>query len=90
MNERVVICRCEDITEEEVLDAIRDGAISMEELKRVLRVGMGPCQGRTCGSLIRALLARELGVPVQSIKEWSRRPPLKPVPAGAFFQGEES
>jgi len=88
--ERIVICRCEDITEDEVLAAIHNGATTMEELKRVLRVGMGPCQGRTCGPLIRSMLARELGEPVHAIREWSRRPPLKPVPAGTFFRGEES
>jgi len=90
MTDRVVICRCEDITEREILEAIRAGASSMEELKRVLRVGMGACQGRTCGPLIRCLLARELDLPVDSIREWTRRPPIKPVPAGTFIQGDES
>lgn len=90
MTDRIVICRCEDITEEEIVEAIRAGASSMEELKRVLRVGMGACQGRTCGPLIRSLLARELGQPVRSIAEWARRPPLKPVQAGTFIQGDDS
>jgi len=90
MTERVVVCRCEDITEMEIVEAIRAGATSMEELKRVLRVGMGACQGRTCGPLIRCLLARELGQPLQSIAEWTRRPPLKPVPAGTFVQGDQA
>ena len=89
MKERTLVCRCEDITESEVIQAIRDGATSMEELKRVLRVGMGPCQGRTCGPMIQAILARELERPPQSFESWNTRPPLKPVPASAFFSGEK-
>ena len=54
-----IVCRCEDITKEEILEAIDGGYQTLEEIKRVLRCGMGPCQGRTCTPLIAGLLARK-------------------------------
>ena len=85
MNEPLLVCRCEDITEEEIRAAIREGARSLEELKRILRVGMGPCQGRTCGPLIVRILAQELKASPDSFAEWRKRPPLKPVVLGSLI-----
>ncbi|MCK5596510.1 MAG: (2Fe-2S)-binding protein, partial [Candidatus Eisenbacteria sp.] len=48
MNRDVIICRCEDVTYGEIVDVIDEGLTTTEEIKRVLRCGMGPCQGRTC------------------------------------------
>lgn len=47
-----VICRCETITEGEILDAIHApaGAIDVDGVKRRTRAGMGRCQGGFCGS----------------------------------------
>lgn len=89
MNEKVICCRCEDVTEEEVIEAIRSGATTVEELKRILRTGMGPCQGRTCSPMIRSILSRELNIKPQDVEDMTKRPPLKPVPAGIFFQEEQ-
>jgi len=85
MKDKVIVCRCEDITEEEVIEAIENGARTMDELKRLLRVGMGPCQGRTCGPIIKSILSRKLKKEKSDIKEWRQRPPLKPVKAKNFF-----
>ena len=89
MSEIIITCRCEDITEEMVAEAIDLGVTSLEELKRSLRVGMGPCQGRTCGPILRSLLARKLKTDPQDIEEWTKRPPLKPVTISTFIQGEQ-
>lgn len=89
MNDFIITCRCEDITEEIVIEAIDSGATTLEELKRFLRVGMGPCQGRTCGPLLRSILARQLKTSPDNIAEWTKRPPLKPVTIAAFIQGED-
>ncbi len=76
-----VVCRCEDITLSEVKRAIAEGYDTLEELKRHLRVGMGPCQGRTCMPLLARVLARETGRPLGEIMEGiSVRPPLVPAP----------
>ncbi len=59
-----IICRCEEITEGEIVDAIRRnvGARSVDGVKRRVRAGMGRCQGGFCGPRIIEILARELEV----------------------------
>lgn len=59
-----VICRCETVTEGEILDAIHrvPGAKSLDGVKRRTRAGMGRCQGGFCGPRVMEILARELGV----------------------------
>ena len=58
-----VICRCETITEAEILQAIHRplGARSVDAIKRRVRAGMGRCQGGFCGPKVIEILARELG-----------------------------
>ncbi len=53
------LCRCEEVTREEILEAIRQGHHTVASIKRATRAGMGACQGRTCGRLIQQLLAAE-------------------------------
>lgn len=57
-----VICRCETVTEAEILDAIHRplGARSVDAVKRRVRAGMGRCQGGFCGPKVIEILAREL------------------------------
>lgn len=53
-----IVCRCEQITEGEILDAIsrEPRATTRDGIKRRARAGMGPCQGNHCGPLVDALL----------------------------------
>ena len=64
-----IICRCETITEGEILDAIHApaGARDVDGVKRRTRAGMGRCQGGFCGSKVVEILARELGVEINEI-----------------------
>lgn len=64
-----VVCRCETVTEGEILDAIRRplGARSVDGVKRRTRATMGRCQGGFCSSRVMAILARELGVPLTAV-----------------------
>lgn len=66
-----VICRCETITEGEILDCIRRplGARSMDGVKRRVRAGMGRCQGGFCGPKVIELLAGELGITVEEVNK---------------------
>lgn len=59
-----IVCRCEQITEGEVLDAIRRpaGARTIKGVKKRCRPGMGRCQGGFCEPLITEILCRELGL----------------------------
>jgi glycerol-3-phosphate dehydrogenase len=64
-----VICRCEHVTEGEIVRAIHGPipARNLDAVKRRTRAGMGRCQGGFCGPRVVAILARELGVPVTAI-----------------------
>lgn len=66
-----VICRCETVTEGEILEAInRDPPPrSMDGIKRRLRTGMGRCQGGFCGPRLVEILAREFGVDASEIRK---------------------
>ncbi|MBR7179737.1 MAG: NAD(P)/FAD-dependent oxidoreductase [Oscillospiraceae bacterium] len=64
-----VICRCETVTEGEIIDAIRrtPGAKSIDGVKRRTRAGMGRCQGGFCSPRVLEILSRELGIPMDEI-----------------------
>lgn len=67
-----IICRCETITEGEIIDAINApaGARDVDGVKRRTRAGMGRCQGGFCGSKVVEILARELGMDVNEITKF--------------------
>lgn len=56
-----VLCRCETVTEAEVLEAIRRGARTLDAVKRRVRAGMGRCQGGFCSPRVMELLANAQG-----------------------------
>lgn len=67
-----IVCRCETITEGEIIDAIHApaGARDVDGVKRRTRAGMGRCQGGFCGSKVVEILARELNVPMSDITKF--------------------
>lgn len=77
-----IVCRCEDVTLGDIRRVIAQGATTMDEVRRITRAGMGPCQGRTCRLLIAQELSRALGRPVGEILPSTYRPLVKPVPMG--------
>ncbi len=85
-----VICRCEELTELDILRAWEAGYRTPEEIKRLLRLGMGPCQGRTCTPLLLSLIGRLASRPVAEIVPPQGRPPLKPTPLEMFARLEEA
>lgn len=64
-----IICRCEQVSEGEILAAIRSplGARDLDGVKRRTRAGMGRCQGGFCAPRVMELLARELGMAQNAI-----------------------
>ena len=88
-NETIYVCRCEEITLEEIHMWIDRGYDTVEELKRVLRVGMGPCQGRGCQDIIMRELAKKTGKPISEIAPATARPPVKPIKIGLLANGGE-
>lgn len=64
-----IICRCENITEGEIVDSIHRnaGGRTVDGIKRRSRPGMGRCQGGFCGPRVMEILARELKVDIKDI-----------------------
>jgi sarcosine oxidase subunit beta len=78
MSKRVVTCRCEDVLETELTEAIEAGNEDLESLKRYTGFGTGVCQGKSCVAHVGALLARLR--PDARVEPFTARPPLAPVP----------
>ncbi|MBQ3286958.1 MAG: (2Fe-2S)-binding protein, partial [Firmicutes bacterium] len=65
-----------------LLDVIAEGYETIDEIKRVTRAGMGPCQGRTCRQLIAGELSRIYGIPMEEVLMPTFRPPVRPISMG--------
>lgn len=89
MSDKTYLCRCEDVTLEEVQKLIANGAQTMEEIKRLSRCTMGPCQGRTCRNLLAQEIAKQRGLSVAEIDVPTYRAPVKPIKLGTIAGGEE-
>ena len=79
MAKDTVICRCEEITEGQILETIENGCRSISEIKRWTRAGMGICQGITCGRLIDKMLCQAEGISPADLESRSVRQPLRPL-----------
>lgn len=64
-----IICRCENITEGEIVDSINRtlGATTLDGVKRRCRPGCGRCQGGFCGPRVQEIIAREKGIDIEKI-----------------------
>ena len=67
-----VVCRCECVSEGEILAAIRNNpqAVDVDGVKRRTRSGMGRCQGGFCSPYIIKLIAKEHGIPVEEVTKF--------------------
>ncbi len=64
-----MVCRCETVTEAEIVDAIRRGARTLDGVKFRTRAGAGRCQSGFCQPVIMEILSRELGIPVEQVSK---------------------
>ena len=62
-----VVCRCEHVTEAEIIESIRRGATTLDGVKYRTRAGMGRCQGGFCTPHVIKILANELGISVPEV-----------------------
>jgi len=88
-NEEIYICRCEEITLEEIQLWIDRGYDTINELKSVIRAGMGPCQGRGCQDIILREISKRTGKPISEIEAGRVRQPVKPIPIKILAGGDE-
>ncbi|NLF79958.1 MAG: (2Fe-2S)-binding protein [Clostridia bacterium] len=82
MADQTIICRCEDITREKLLQVIAEGCHTIDEIKRATRAGMGLCQGRNCRKLIAEELSRIYHIPVEEVLQPTFRAPVQAVSMG--------
>lgn len=68
-----IICRCENITEGEIIDCIKRnaGATTVDGVKKRVRPGMGRCQGGFCGPRVMEIIAKELNKDMQEVVKTS-------------------
>jgi hydrogen cyanide synthase HcnB len=82
--DRLLVCRCEEVSAGDLRQAVRDtGARELNRLKALTRVGMGRCQGRTCGVAAAEILAHATGLPIEAVGRLRAQAPVKPLPFGA-------
>lgn len=79
-----IVCRCHDVTEDDIISAIRNGYDDLESLKRLTGITTGHCQGKTCMRLVMDLIYQETGKVVQ--KTTRIRAPVVPVPLGSLVE----
>mgnify|MGYP004581304937 FL=1 len=84
----MIVCRCEEVTKGEIRRAIHEGMFTMTEIRRFLRVGMGLCQGNTCGRIVKGIIAAELGQRPAELEDCTARGPARPVTIGVLGQEE--
>lgn len=87
-SDNTIICRCEGITLGEIKKLIKEGYETIDEIKRISRAGMGPCQGRTCRHLLLQEIAKETGQNMKNMPMSTFRPPIKPINIGIIAGGE--
>jgi len=86
----VIICRCERVTKKEIIDYIKKtGTKDINAVKAALRIGMGPCGGKTCTELILRIF-RELGIDPKDVEPHVERPFNQEVPLKAFLNKGEN
>ena len=77
--EDTIICRCEDVTAANVKHVAMIGRLGPNQVKAFTRCGMGPCQGRQCGTTVSHILSDLYGVSMDETGFFRIRPPLQPI-----------
>lgn len=62
-----IVCRCESVSEAEIVEAIRKGHTTLDGVKFYTRAGMGRCQGGFCSYRVLKIIARETGQPMEAV-----------------------
>jgi len=79
MDNDLIVCRCREVTRCEIIAAIKDGAYTVDGVKRRTRACMGLCQGKSCERIIQSLIVGETGRNPADVLPQRVRMPTRPV-----------
>jgi NAD(P)H-nitrite reductase large subunit len=88
MSDSIIVCRCEEVTIEQLEDAYHTGAITSRQIKMKTRATMGACQGRVCRNLVDLWMGFKNPLVSKEVEQLSYRPPIRPITFGELA-GEE-
>ncbi len=86
MNKDVIICRCQEITCGDIIQAVEEGATTVAGVKKRVGSGMGICQGKYCERQVAQIISQLTGKPMSEILPDTKRAPVRPVNASAFLE----
>jgi len=75
----IIVCRCMEVKESAIRKVVRQGAATVDAVKRATKAGMGLCQSKTCFDLVAKIINEETGIPVSDIKPMKIRIPVRPL-----------
>ncbi len=84
----LIVCRCEEISIEQLEEAYSSGAVTSRQLKMKTRVTMGACQGRVCRHLVETWIHEKDEKAPHTTENLSYRPPIRPVTFGQLAEEE--
>lgn len=81
-SDKIIVCRCEEVTLEEINKVLQEQHCSAREIKLRTRAGMGCCGSRTCRSIIDNIVESNEASSISDEINLSYRPPSRPVTFG--------
>ncbi len=85
-----LVCRCEEVNAGQIRQAVSLGCLGPNQVKSFTRAGMGPCQGRLCGTTVAGVIAKARRLSMEQVGHYRIRAPIKPISLGELAAlGEE-
>jgi bacterioferritin-associated ferredoxin len=84
MEQTTILCRCEDVTIDEIEEVVALGAATFDDVKRMTRCGMGPCQAKLCMNVGNNVISKLVGQPVSELPKPRVRIPLRMISMGSL------
>lgn len=81
-DDNTIVCRCSDVSLGDIRRLIHQGFTTFDEIKRLSRVGMGPCQSKNCGPIVLKEISNMTGKPLETLNVGTFRQPVKAVKLG--------
>lgn len=90
MDKSVMICRCEEINIDEIETVLKLGAERFDDIKRITRCGMGPCQAKMCFKPVAQLISDYTGKSLSEIPPARARMPLRMTRMSVMASNQDS